>query len=562
MRINLENPKRSGDRTKFSFIILTFLFSWMFLVVVNVAGGSGRIENIRLNKEGDFTHVTIYADNPFVFSHSTVEAKDGKPYRLVIDCQDVVFGLPQHDFKEGIPSGIIEAIRTSQFQVVPERIVRIVLDLKGPVVYKVVETSEENNATIAILTTQEPDFPTWQAVKEDQKENQSVRRKDTQTSISSTKITSKTVVETKESVALLPTSHKSFDSASPEKTVVKPIQKGEVFRKAVSFADTGETAPALSGISNPPQPDKPVVLTQAQSEEKDTKEDINKEEIVSQSGQKKAGLPTTELSPKVSSEQITRQTESASDQEKAKKMGVKEMEQGILSSIAGSVPKPSSQTKVEESPLSSKEGLSERSSAKKQISGSPAPAGPSTEEKSSLVEKTEKGKMSETKAQTATETEKKKNVPTDVGNTVQKGIGAILGTEGASAKESDSLLEGSTLIQNPPQSELGLIPSRKIITYNPETRRDPFLPLTGKEQMNFGAAPLPRFENLKLVGIIKDKLGNQALLEDEIGFGYILKSGDQIKNGYVISIEDNKVVFHVEEYGGYKIMTLELNPEY
>lgn len=549
MRINLENPIRDGDRTKLSFVILTSLFLWMFLVVVNAAWGSGRIENISLKKEGDFTHVTIYGDKSFEFIHSTEDAKDGKPYRLIIDCKDMVFGLPQHDFKEGIPSGIIEAIRTSQFQVTPERVVRIVLDLKGPVVYKVVETGSENEATIAILTTQEPDFPTWQAVKEDQKEekNQQVKRKDTQTSISAMKTTSKTEAETKESVALLPTSDKSSDLTSSEMKVVKPIQKQEVFRKAASYADTGETAPALSRVPNLPHEDKPVVLTQAQSDEKNMEEDINKEEKVSRIVQQKPGLPTTELTPKVSSEQITRQTESSSYQEKAKKMEVKETEQDILSSTAKSVPKPASQAKVEESPLSLKEGLFEQTSPKIEM-------GPFPKEKSSVTEKTEKTKM--------TETEKKKNVPTDVGNTVQKGIGAVLGTKAASANESDSLLEGSPLIQNPQQSELGLIPSRKIITYNPETRRDPFLPLTDKEQMNFGAAPLPRFENLKLVGIIKDKLGNQALLEDEIGFGYILKSGDQIKNGYVISIEDNKVVFHVEEYGGYKIMTLELNPEY
>jgi hypothetical protein len=531
MRINFDNSVRGRDRAKLSLFMLTSLFLWM-LLVVTAAWGGGRIENISLKKEGDFTHVTIYGDKSFEFVHSTEEAKDGKPYRLVIDCKDMVFGLPQRDFKEGIPSGIIKAIRTSQFQVTPERVVRIVLDLKGPVVYKVVETGGKNEATVAILTTQEPDFRTWQAVKEDQKKekSQQAKRKDTQTSISSIKTTSKTEAEAKESVAL-PISHESFDLTSSETRVVKPIQKGEVFRKAVSYADTGETA------------------------EKNIKEDINKEEEISRIVQQKAGLPTTELSPKVSSEQITRQTKSSSGQAEVKKMEVKASEQDVLSSSAKSVPKPTSQTKIEESPSSSKEGLFEQTSPKSQT-------GPFPKEKSSVAGKTEKTKMTETKTKTATETEEKKNIPTDVGTTVQKGIGAVLGTKAASANESDSLLEGSPLIQNPQQSALGLIPSRKIITYNPETRRDPFLPLTDKEQMNFGAAPLPRFENLKLVGIIRDKLGNQALLEDEIGFGYILKSGDQIKNGYVMSIEENKVVFHVEEYGGYQIMTLELNPEY
>jgi Tfp pilus assembly protein PilP len=94
------------------------------------------------------------------------------------------------------------------------------------------------------------------------------------------------------------------------------------------------------------------------------------------------------------------------------------------------------------------------------------------------------------------------------------------------------------------------------------TDRDVFLPPSEKEQMNFGEAPLPLFENLKLVGIVRDSQGNRALLEDEAGFGYILSSGERIRNGYVIAVEDDRATFHVEEYGGYQIMVLELNPEY
>jgi hypothetical protein len=163
---------------------------------------------------------------------------------------------------------------------------------------------------------------------------------------------------------------------------------------------------------------------------------------------------------------------------------------------------------------------------------------------------------------TGTETSKEQTVATDLGNTLKRGIRAVLGNEGVSAHESDTLAPGVMTIQNPLQADLGMTSSRKLITYQPETRRDPFVPLTEREDMQFGEVPLPRFENLKLVGIIRDTGGNQALLEDEIGFGYILRSGDRIKNGYVLSVEENKAVFQVEEYGGYKTMTLELNPEY
>jgi len=573
MSINIEKPTAGGDKIKFSGVILAFLFLWTFLLVFNVAWGSGRIENISLKKEGNFTQVTIYADQPFEFSHSTEEAKDGKPNRLIVDCKDVVFGLPQHNFKEGLPSGIIDAIRTGQFQVTPEKVVRVVLDLKGPVVYKVTETGSEKKVTLAILTTPEPDFPIWMAVKEAniEQKNPLPKEGDKKASIFSVETTSPIEPKSVESQAFLATAENSPVITTPEKTETFTVQKERDFKKAVSYADTGE-------VPLPQQKDKQVLLSQIPSKDKPTKENVNKEHVNKENINKEEGVSpailqksrTSESKPStgVTSKQSTDQTGTASV-----KLEVKSAKNTIaekdITLPQTSVSNPSSQAKLESNKIppvvssTSKDSLIERVTLQRRISRSLVPLGPFPEEKTSEVATTtDKTKMTETgtETETKTESEKKKNVPTDVGMTVQKGISQILGTEGASAHESDSLLEGSTLIQNP--QTLGVVPSRKLVTFNPETSRDPFLPLTDKESMAFGAPPLPRFENLKLAGIIRDKLGNQALLEDEIGYGYILKSGDKIKNGYVLSVDDEQVVFHVEEYGGYKTITLELNREY
>lgn len=548
MRINLENPKRDGHKTKLSFVVFTFLSLWMFLASVNTGGG-GRIENISLKREGNFTHLTIYGNKPFEFSHSTEEAKGGRPYRLIIDCQDMIFGLPQHDFKEGLPGGIIEGIRTSQFQVVPERIVRVVLDLRGPVVYKVVETGVEKKATIAIFTSPAPDFPPWQAVKEVKGEkDQPAEVEKIETPPQGMKIASPIEEKKEEAPTLVPPSEKTSEWTYPETKVEQSVKKKEVFRKAVSYADTGM-------ISSPES--KPILISQTLGQKKNIKEDIIKEKPASLTISQKTGSKS-ESSSAVSSEQVAPKTEPSSDKRTAQKMEVKKTEPDVLSFSAKSVPKPASQAKGEKPPLSSKEILFEQSFPEKKISRSSAPLGPFPEEKTYVAKTGENLR----RTKTGTSTEKKKEMQREVRKTEERRISRILGTKGASAQESDTLLEGTTPIQIAQPSETELIATRKIITYNPETRRDPFLPLTDKEQMSFGQAPSPWFENLKLVGIIKDKLGNQALLEDEIGFGYILKSGDKIKNGYVMSIEDDKVVFHVEEYGGYKTMTLQLNPEY
>ena len=104
-----------------------------------------------------------------------------------------------------------------------------------------------------------------------------------------------------------------------------------------------------------------------------------------------------------------------------------------------------------------------------------------------------------------------------------------------------------------------MIPQRGIIHYHGEGKRDPFVPLTERISTELGEIPLPIFESLKLVGVLKDEAGNRALLEDERGYGYILKNGDKIKNGHVVSVEDNKVIFQIHEYGWSKTIALELS---
>ncbi|MCK4223850.1 MAG: AMIN domain-containing protein [candidate division Zixibacteria bacterium] len=519
---------RINYRTKLSVVILTFLFGWMLSVSADSARGSCRIENISLEKEGNFTKVCIYADKPFEFIHSTEEAKEGKPYRVIIDCKDAIFGLPQHNFKKGLPPGMIEAIRTSQFQAMPERIVRVVLDLKGPVVYKVIDTGTEKKASIAIMTNQDQDFPIWMAVKEETKDQKMAMGK------RQTKVASAEAIPKKELKSEQAQTSPSGVEGSPELTVAEkekaePVQKQRIYRKAVSYADTGESVLSVE--------EKPVVLFEPQSEVEDTR----MEERVSPVIEQQPALPLPKFSPRIEEEKTPKDVSSASAKLALKSTAQTKVEKKKAPTVSQSSFKPS---------------LSKPHSPRRRISRSPVPLGPFPEDRSSLTEVTEKAK--ETKAIA----EKREGVPTEVSGSMQKGIGKILGPEPVAARETKTLAESLMIIQTPQESELSLVPQRKLVYYNPGIRRDPFLPLTERQDMSFGEAPLPLFDNLKLVGILKDEEGNQALLEDEVGFGYILKSGDRIKNGYVIRVEDNRAVFRVEEYGGYQIMVLELNREY
>ncbi|MGB2697117.1 MAG: AMIN domain-containing protein [Candidatus Zixiibacteriota bacterium] len=112
-----------------------------------------------------------------------------------------------------------------------------------------------------------------------------------------------------------------------------------------------------------------------------------------------------------------------------------------------------------------------------------------------------------------------------------------------------------------PQKERG-VAERESLAYENEGRRDPFIPLSQEIDLEFGEVPLPSVENLKLVGTLEDGSGYKALLEDDRGYGYLLKGGDRVKNGYVVNVFQNKIFFQIEEYGWSRVISLELPPEY
>ena len=43
------------------------------------------------------------------------------------------------------------------------------------------------------------------------------------------------------------------------------------------------------------------------------------------------------------------------------------------------------------------------------------------------------------------------------------------------------------------------------------------------------------------------------------GFGFILKSGDKVRNGYVLRVETDRVYFQIFEYGWSRTVALQLD---
>jgi hypothetical protein len=104
-----------------------------------------------------------------------------------------------------------------------------------------------------------------------------------------------------------------------------------------------------------------------------------------------------------------------------------------------------------------------------------------------------------------------------------------------------------------------ILPQREEVEYTPKNPRDPFASLIGKEKpVGFVLSNLPRGENLSLVGIVDEGPHFKALCEDQFGTGYILGENDRLEDGYVASVEPDRAVLIIEQYGWSRRRLLEL----
>jgi len=85
------------------------------------------------------------------------------------------------------------------------------------------------------------------------------------------------------------------------------------------------------------------------------------------------------------------------------------------------------------------------------------------------------------------------------------------------------------------------------LPYDPTGRRDPFKDLlAGREVTETEAAeglPQMSIENVNLIGIIKIEGKFIAIINSSKGFPFNIRVNDRLADGFVLSIEDRRVVF-------------------
>jgi hypothetical protein len=103
----------------------------------------------------------------------------------------------------------------------------------------------------------------------------------------------------------------------------------------------------------------------------------------------------------------------------------------------------------------------------------------------------------------------------------------------------------------------GKVLRAKRYYYKAFNRRDPFQSLIVGE---FEEAELELVDiySVRLVGVLSGGMEKFAMLEDNNGFGYILKTGDPIRNGSIVSVGDRSIVARVTMFGQTSSVTLQL----
>jgi hypothetical protein len=119
----------------------------------------------------------------------------------------------------------------------------------------------------------------------------------------------------------------------------------------------------------------------------------------------------------------------------------------------------------------------------------------------------------------------------------------------ASLETSSPDSAGASEEQGTLMSRLLALGIREPVSYHSGGRRDPFVPLPAKQEVEFGQAPLPDVEKLSIVGILQGIGGYRALVQDDADNGYVLRKGDRVLYGYVARIEAERVVFYLNRRG-------------
>ena len=476
---------------------------------MGVQSFAAEVTNVEFSYVNGSTVANIHVDGTIRFTHQTEEAKDGKPFRVIVDVLSATHELGAKNFMR-LPECSIEKLRTSQFSIRPEKIVRLVFDMKKETFYSI--NSDKRTISVTFPDKSYQPFTAW----------------------SSRSVVDAMKAEKMEAPKLATVSD-TPKTPAPEKTPATKAKTAGVLNQSIEKDRQVSLASA---------PEKVVRRTSSPAEVKSAATtDVKRAKVPYDSRNTYGPYYDPELFASAAPTQVklvAKADVTSKDAVSKAKLEVKK-EPAVVSKPAASAPK-TAPVKTEPKPSIKRSNPA----VKPEVAKKPVMAKAESSPKTTPAHKP-------APAQTVKQEKKpaaKKTVTTTVASKPKK-----------ESKSTTSRFRRSASSRKIKGTMVAEFPKRLVIKYKSRSTRDPFETLVNDTRVNNSVVErlVPNVEGLKLVGVIESAdSDNRALFEDKSGYGYILKSGDKVRKGYVLRVESNRVYFQIFEYGWSRTIALNL----
>ena len=470
------------------------------IVIAILLGASAlyatEVNTISLRYAPNQTIATIHVDGQVRVTHQTEVPKDGKGHRVIIDLLAATHNLASSKF-DNLPDCMIKSIRSSQYATTPEQITRIVFDVDRAPIYRI--ETDQQSVTVYFTDQDVKQFVAWNSKLEApapvQKPPVKVASAKTETVVSKP-MASAPVAQSQ------PTETMKVES---QPTATKPVVVKPTVVASKPATQT-EEKPAVTATQ--PKPTTPVATRPTSPKAVDPA--TSKPDVATSQAPAKVVAKATPAQPKA--------TETP-----------KSTEDRPVVVVADNNPSKAPETTLvtettKKMPLKSEMKASEESASKA-----------STQQAKPTMAKNDADDKKSTEIAQAAKPEPAKP-----------------STSRFRRNPGDAAVSGTMVVE---------FPKRLVIKYKGTSYRDPFETLinASRSTNNPIEKQVPNIDGLRLVGVIEsDSRPDRALFEDTDGFGYILKTGDKVRNGYVLRVDRDKVYFQIFEYGWSRTVALQL----
>ena len=524
-----------------------------FLLAGSPAHAATPVKSVAMRPVGDFTELSIPVPGALLCEHFTVEPGNGKPARIVLDFCDATHAFGQNDFSN-LPPCVIRGIRTSQYRVEPQPIVRVVLDLERNATYTV--RQDANSVIVAIADAQRPAFAEWQsgrsiAPSPTSSGKPAMAAAEQKAPASVPQVTSKPTVAASDKPATQ-TAPSKTQSPPPAPTFADAKKSAEPKPQAAAAAKSSSDAkPAAAGQpeSPPSQPVPAQVPTDmAQSPGKGPQSSESPADFM-------ARMTPPQTSPTFvpPSEPLVLAPEHFSGKDES----------------ATSTDMPMSSAPVQPMPRVTSGTASRQTEA--QVFASTGPQVVRSGEGGAAVADDERSLLERLKLKFFGNQRAPRPYTTtgiDPAAVPFDSTADLFGPPSpGQALDRAALLERIREAEQQAAQRFGQgkpLPQeasgRHDVFYDDMGRTDPFEQLLDGLRSGFLTNAVPNVESLRMVGVLHDDYDAMALLEDMEGHSYILREGDPVENGHVVTVQDQRVIFRINDYGWLRNVALQLSP--